>query len=560
MLRKTLFTAAAIGLILGTLTACGGGGGSSSNNTPPPTTVAPPPPTTPTPPPTPPSTAPVTISGTVTFDRVPFNAANRLDYDSITRDPIRGVVVRAVNASNQVLVSGFSDASGAYSLEVPGNTDVRIQVVSALQRVTGQTFDFEVRNNSSGDALYVLGGTLTSSGGSDSVRNLNAGSGWTGTNYGGIRSAAPFAILDTIYEATDLIVTTDPDVQLAPLDIFWSTDNFIGVGEGIGSGTFFTNEGGQNVISLVGGENSDTDEYDEHIVVHEFMHYLERQIFRGDSVGGPHALGERLDKRLAYSEGLATSFSGMALDEPLYRDSLGNQQAGTFIIDNENETAPPAGWFNEGTILTVIYDFFDAESDGADQVSLGFGPIYAALTSPQYQDMAELSSIFGLVEALLAQPGVDAAGIEAILTAANINSLVADGTGETNNGGIATALPLYHSISVGGPAVEVCSFNTAGTPNNLANYNFLLFNLASAQSVTINANVTSASGGTSDPAIQVFTGGETVGFRDVIQPNRESLTVQLAAGEYSIQIYDASNVVPEDDDDGGNFCFDVTIQ
>ena len=72
---------------------------------------------------------------------------------------------------------------------------------------------------------------------------------------------------------------------------------------------------------MLGKENVDTDEYDEHVLTHEFQHYLQNLTSRDDTMGGPHSLGEKLDMRLAFSEGYANAFSGMSLGDPVYRDS-----------------------------------------------------------------------------------------------------------------------------------------------------------------------------------------------------------------------------------------------
>jgi hypothetical protein len=54
---------------------------------------------------------------------------------------------------------------------------------------------------------------------------------------------------------------------------------------------------------LLGKEDVDTDEFDTHVVVHEWGHYFESAVSRSDSPGGNHALGDLLDARLAFGEG-----------------------------------------------------------------------------------------------------------------------------------------------------------------------------------------------------------------------------------------------------------------
>ena len=45
-------------------------------------------------------------------------------------------------------------------------------------------------------------------------------------------------------------------------------------------------------IYVLGWQNVDTDEYDAHVIAHEFQHYLEDALSRSDSPGGSHAINE----------------------------------------------------------------------------------------------------------------------------------------------------------------------------------------------------------------------------------------------------------------------------
>ena len=87
---------------------------------------------------------------------------------------------------------------------------------------------------------------------------------------------------------------------------------------------------------MLGDENVDTDEYDQHIVAHEFQHFLEDRISRSESPGGPHSPGDQLDLRVAFSEGFANAFSAMVLDDPVYRDSLGSPQGQGFSFQTSS--------------------------------------------------------------------------------------------------------------------------------------------------------------------------------------------------------------------------------
>lgn len=312
------------------LAACGGG--SSSSGSTPPTPVAPAPPPAPTPAPT-----TVTISGKATFDRVPFgNIGQGLNFGATTQDPIRQAVVELLDGSDNVLASSTTDNNGDYSFTVDSDTDVKVRVSAHLLQTSGSERNTEILDNTNGNALYVLDGSLSSSGTADQTRNLNADSGWTGAAYTAPRAAAPFALLDTILTMKETFIAVDADVDFPELDVYWSVDNrpvdgTIANGE-IGTSSY-TIINGVPTMLILGDAASDTDEFDESVIGHEFGHYFENQIGRTDSLGGQHTLTAKLDKRLAFSEGWANALSGIAVNQR-YRDSF-NGSSQDFGFDLE---------------------------------------------------------------------------------------------------------------------------------------------------------------------------------------------------------------------------------
>lgn len=375
-----------IGLSVALLSACGGGGGSTTTTT----TVTLSSGDTSVPTITSdaaacPDGGAISISGTISFERVPFSATlgSGLDYNNIQTLPVRGAEIQALGAGDCVITSSVTTNTGTYTLNVDQNANVKIRVKAKTTSAAGAIWDFEVRDNTSSNGLYVLDGSLVSSGSSNSTRNLTATSGWTGSGYGGVRTAGPFAILDSVYSAIQTVVAVDATVNMTAADIFWSVNNSTASGtlsNGEIGGTFYSN----NQIYILGKSNSDTDEYDEHVVIHEWGHYLEDNLSRSDSVGGSHSVTQRLDMRVALSEGFGNAFSAMVTNDPIYQDSSGNQQSSDFQINIETNASTNIGWFNESSVQTVLYDIFDANADASDGVNLGFSAIYNALINATY--------------------------------------------------------------------------------------------------------------------------------------------------------------------------------
>lgn len=546
---KTLLVLSAATTILA---ACGGGGSSS-------------PAPTPTPPPTPPPAgATVTITGKATFDSVPHNTVtNGLNYSATTQKPIRGATVELLNSSGGVLSSSVTNSTGDYSFSVDSGTSVRVRVRAEMKQNSGAVWDVAVTDNTDGNAVYAVQGSLASSGTANSVRNLNAASGWGGSGYTATRAAAPFAIMSPIYDAMQKFVAIDSDIVFPPVEFRWSTLNRAESGDlttgQIGTSSYQRAAGStQGNVFILGDANNDTDEYDTHVVVHEWGHYFEDQLSRSDSVGGSHSSAQKLDPRVAFGEGFGNALSGMILDDPFYRDSGGTQQSSGFSINVERNTNTNAGWFNEGSIQSFLYDLYDSTDDGVDTVTLGLGPIYEALVATDYTTTPVFTTIFSFVNQLKTQSGLSASDIDALLTAQTINGTGPKGVGETNSGAISNALPVYRTVLTDGVPIEVCSRNDAGAYNKLGNRNFVTFNVATTGSHILNMTRTSGATGR-DPDFNTFIRGGLVDRADSGVVDAETATLNLVAGDYVVDAYDFNNINSNDTSLSGDACFNFSV-
>ena len=80
----------------------------------------------------------------------------------------------------------------------------------------------DVQNHNNGS---VGTGTPFNSGAQSSIHDVHAASGWGGSSYTGTRSAAPFAILDVIYDGVQLVMSAAPSAVFPPLVVYWSPSN-----------------------------------------------------------------------------------------------------------------------------------------------------------------------------------------------------------------------------------------------------------------------------------------------------------------------------------------------
>ena len=359
----------------------------------------------------------VTISGLVTYTSYKPNKVVGLDYGASQEKPIQGAVIELQNFSGNVLATGNTTTIGAYTLMAPANTFVRVVVKAALGNPSAP--HTKIVDNTSDGALYAMAMTLTT-GSSDVIQSFNANSGWGGAGYTGLRVAAPFAILGAIYQAQQLVLAVDSEVSFPPLQVNWSVYNKAASGD-VTLGEIETSHYALNgQLYILGAANLDTDEYDSHIIVHEWGHYFEDKLSRSESNGGNHGYGDILDPTVAFSEGFSNALAGMAMNDPIYIDTSGFHQAGVgHSINLETDSVSETSRYNEGVLLDgfyaeasieeVIYDIYDSGLADDDSIGLGFLPIYNVLINGQKHTPA-FTSVFSFLHYLkLANPASSAA-------------------------------------------------------------------------------------------------------------------------------------------------------
>jgi len=502
------------------------------------------------------------VSGKITYDRINFKstAGAGLDMDNPVVKPARRVTVQALSTGSPatVLASTTTDASGNYSLTLPVNTNVRIRARAEAKKSTAPTYDFSVVDNTNSQAVYALDSAVFGTGTAAQTKNLHAASGWNGTSYASTRAAAPFAILDKIVDSFQKVLAVDAAAAFPKLTINWSVNNVPTSGN-LAAGQIGTSFYSNSQLYILGAANVDTDEFDDHVMIHEWGHYFEDKLSRSDSIGGSHSLGDSLDMRVAFGEGFGNALSGIVTDDPAYRDSSGSAQAADFEINVEREpqAADNSGWYSEGSVQYILYNLYDNHVDAADNLALGFGPLYQVFVGAQ-KTTAVQTSIFSFVTALKAANAASASGIDAIVSRQRINSANINDTGsnETNNGGNASdVLPIYTAISTNGSTRTICSTNAFGEPNKLGSRRFFTFTLGSAANLGI-----SVGGGASVDAALVLYRGATSQSKDTLgNGGTETLSVTGSpAGSYVLEVYDFNNA-DGDTSNGGRSCLNVSV-
>ena len=472
------------------------------------------------------------IRGTVKYERVVakhINGSSQLDYDNIIIELAKYVTVKAINANDEIIAETITDEHGDYRItNLPNDTEIKIRVYAKMFK--SDKWDVKVIDNTNGDGQYVMEGSLISTGSENTIRDLMA-------PIDG-RTSSSFAILGSAYEAMAKVLSVDSSVVFPPLKFKWSVDN-------IETGTYYD---GLESIVLLGDANGDSDEFDSHIVIHEWGHYFENKFSRADNIGGGHGSNEYLDIRVAFGEGFGNALSAIVTDDPIYSDTVKNGGWNMNIEEAEHETS---GWFSEASVQRILYDLYDSndDSNGNDLLSLGFAPIYDVLVGAQ-KDTKAFTSIFSFITALKTENISKVDDIDAIVSSENIGQIDDIYALNRDNSVVEEhTLPLYHEIDVGNVLSSICTSNNYGYYNKLNNHKFVRFHINSEDSYTI--RVEQNNGSDSDPNFKLF---KTEPFEMQLDANRlgvENRTIMLTAGDYLLDISDAQNV--------SNVCFDLSI-
>ena len=486
------------------------------------------------------TTTTYSLEGTLTYDYVPATSSyGALDYNNITTKPIRGAKIKLIDSvTSSTLATDASSSSGTYSFS--GISSSSVKLVIYAQMVTPSVI---IEDNTNSDAVYG-GITAAINLETDNSFDVNFPSGWSGSaangSYSSTRMAAPFAILDDIYTSVAKFLSARPSISFPELKLNWSIDNIASSGDK-SDGNIGTSHWDGSELYILGKADSDTDEYDTHVIVHEWGHYFQSSLSRSDSIGGSHGTGDVLDPRVAFSEGWGTALSAMMLyPNVTYFDTTGTRQQSGFghnLESGSNSSNP--GWFSEASVELILFDLFDSDSDTNDTVSLGIGPIYDVMVGEQ-KTTSSFTTLFSFISALKTANSSLATAIDTVVNARGISTIAdAWGTGESHNGGLSTNLPVYNTLTIGSSLnVDLVGGFSSGTVNKLSNNRLFKFT-GNGSTVAVTAQTSGGSGNNRDVDLVVYKDGVQLGYRDSVYVGTETVSISTVSGTvYTIWVID----------------------
>lgn len=271
--------------------------------------------------------------------------------------PIRFADVEVVQVldggSTTLLASGSTDANGFFTLQV-AETTTRNVMVRVVSTSTQHGLPIRVLETPSGMPVAVTTSVFT-----DHPPNQNIDFSSQPILAQQFQGGEYFNIFDQAVVAMDFIKAMDGEhpTPSQSLTLYWRNGNSFG--------TFFNS--GQRAVYLL-GEPSDSDGYDDSVILHEIGHYMEFVLADSDNNGGPHQLNGCYEPELTWSEGFGTAFQNIVrawqgLDRPdIYVDTTGQPGPGRVRISYEVET-PSTGRLGHGNEVAVNAALWDVVDD-----------------------------------------------------------------------------------------------------------------------------------------------------------------------------------------------------
>jgi hypothetical protein len=332
--------------------------------------------------------------------RLGFNAST--NPNNATEHAIRRAEVRVTDPSGAVVQCAETDGSGNFSFILPQGSVT--YTVSVNSRANNTYLKASILNRPEQNLFYSLKTTVVPSSGAVNVGTLMATA--DGTVLGGA-----FNILDQFLDANAYLIAqvgACSGTHTGCLDVTTSVAKVVGYWElGYNPNSYFgASTSGLSFylpsysrLFILGGINgdvnsSDTDHFDNSVILHEYGHFLEDAVFYSDSPGGSHNGNAVIDPRLAWSEGWGNFFQAAVLTQGLYIDTTGNDDGSTDMAyyanletgGNDTPVYAGEGNFREFSVTRLLWDAIDAAADGPTNgatdnvVSLEFDEIWASIT------------------------------------------------------------------------------------------------------------------------------------------------------------------------------------
>jgi hypothetical protein len=300
------------------------------------------------------------VSGTVHYSKRTVTPHGLTRATTETEAP--HCVIDAVDEHDQVVATVEADDHGAFHLEVQNGARVRIR---ATTRTTFLGSDIRVVSDPGTESPYEVSTDVIPIEGGEHIAFR--------ADVGGREPAGAFNILTQFVKYLPY-VNRGFQRALPPLFAFWRRGNNNALPQG--NITAFLMEyhrhDGSYAMQIQGGDPgsedaSDSDQFDDPVILHEFTHFVVHTMAGHFSIGGRHQNHELHFPGQALDEGAASAMGCAVAGDSRYWDSAGLEPSGDLIVDEDTEsmTLPDRGIGSQNSAMTLIWDLADG-AEGLD--------------------------------------------------------------------------------------------------------------------------------------------------------------------------------------------------
>jgi len=269
----------------------------------------------------------ISIRGKVQYEDKLYNKDGFLNSQQPSFKSVRFATVDLLDENENIIETIATDNNGFFFFSPYVPSSYKVRVLAEIAGEPAKNFRVMDLNKS----IYAVTKSYNSSDTNHDIKILQS-----------TKSAGAFNILDVVTFAAEY-AQEKLSVTSSDLSIFWEQGNLYGTyyctGFDIG---FCSNSTGIYVLSDTSEIASDTDEFDDDVLLHEFGHYLMETFAKDDSIGGCHRLTQNdLDLRLAWSEGWG-GFIPAAIKDWLSQTNptlLSSVEAASWYVDTDGEKA-----------------------------------------------------------------------------------------------------------------------------------------------------------------------------------------------------------------------------
>jgi hypothetical protein len=298
--------------------------------------------------------------------------------------PVRGAIAAVEAVGGGQLAQGVTDESGEVSLMVPSAGVMQLQLSAQCRDGGGQ---FRVVNRTFQQFSVVSASvTVNTDTTSDLIEVVAPYKNGNSRSVGGA-----FNIFDVIHTSVQLTGQYVTITSAPMLTVVWEV--------GSTNGTYYSS--GISPQIYLYGITTDTDEYDDAIIAHEFGHYVADHFSVDDSPGGSHALNVEYGLTLTWSEGFAHYLSSLVRDTPQHLDTYGDVDFLSFNLENVDISTEsmsgisvPIGAANEMRVACALWDITDAIGDDPIDAKMGDFWIIFSQDLPNYNGSVTMESFF----------------------------------------------------------------------------------------------------------------------------------------------------------------------